>query len=223
MSHPVQPSDPRRSFLGRLMGGAAALVALPLTARRADALPAAAAAEPWLSALAKAKHKQVFDGAELNGGFPLMFSGAYLMTMNGTYKLKPGEARAVLVLRHGGTIMALNDAMWSKYGLGAANKVTDAETKAPATRNPFANSKAGDVLNPDWSLDKLPALGVMPVVCNLALNVLSGRMGAAIGVKPEEAYADWKANLVPGVQIAPSGVLAVGRAQEAGCTYCFAG
>ncbi len=223
MSDSALPSDPRRSFLSRLGAGALALAALPLAARRVEAATVSPATEPWLSALAKAKHKQVFDAPDTNGGFPMMFSGAYLMTMNGTYKLKPGEAHAVLVMRHGGAIMALNDAMWSKYGLGAANNITDAQTKAPATRNPFANSRAGDVLNPDWSLDKLPALGVTPVVCNLALSVISGRMGEALGMKAEDAYADWKANLVPGVHIAPSGVLAVGRAQEAGCSYCFAG
>ena len=213
---------PRRSFLSRLAGSAVALAALPLAARGVEA-ESTAPLEPWLAGLAAAKHKQVFDGPDPNGGFPMMFSGAYLMTMNATYKLKPGQARAVLVLRHGGAIMALNDAMWAKYGIGAANKINDAQTGAPVTRNPFANSRQGDVLNPDWSLDKLPALGVTPVVCNLALNVISGRMAGAMGMKPEDAYAEWKANLVPGVHIAPSGVLAVGRAQEVGCSYCFAG
>jgi len=29
--------------------------------------------------------------------------------------------------------------------------------------------------------------------------------------------------LFPGIQVVPSGVMAVGRAQEHGCTYCFAG
>ena len=38
-----------------------------------------------------------------------------------------------------------------------------------------------------------------------------------------EVKNDWKANLLPGIQIVPSGVWAVGRAQEHGCTYCFAG
>jgi intracellular sulfur oxidation DsrE/DsrF family protein len=34
---------------------------------------------------------------------------------------------------------------------------------------------------------------------------------------------DSKAGLLPGIQIVPSGVWAVGRAQEHGCQYCFAG
>jgi len=34
---------------------------------------------------------------------------------------------------------------------------------------------------------------------------------------------EWVAGLLPGVQVMPSGVWAVGRAQEHGCTYCYAG
>ena len=34
---------------------------------------------------------------------------------------------------------------------------------------------------------------------------------------------DWIANLLPGIVVVPSGVLAVSRAQEKGCAYCFAG
>jgi intracellular sulfur oxidation DsrE/DsrF family protein len=34
---------------------------------------------------------------------------------------------------------------------------------------------------------------------------------------------DWVSGILPGIQIVPSGVLAVNRAQEHGCTYCYAG
>ena len=40
-------------------------------------------------------------------------------------------------------------------------------------------------------------------------------------MKAEDVMNDWKAGLLPGVQIVPSGVWAVGRAQEHGCQYCF--
>jgi len=36
-------------------------------------------------------------------------------------------------------------------------------------------------------------------------------------------YGELKANLVPGVILQPTGVYAVHRAQEAGCTYCAGG
>lgn len=223
MSTTALSSDPRRSFIGRLMGGAAALVALPLTARRADAAPTRAPAEGWLESVSRAKHKQVFDAPSINGGFPMMFSGAYLMTMKGAYDLKPGEAAVMLVLRHGAAVFVLNDAMWAKYKIGAVNTVMDAQTKQPAVRNPYVNAKAGDMGNPDFSIEKLAALGVTVVACNLALTKFSERFAASMGMKADDVLADWKANMVPGSFVAPSGVLAVGRAQEAGCTYCFAG
>jgi intracellular sulfur oxidation DsrE/DsrF family protein len=34
---------------------------------------------------------------------------------------------------------------------------------------------------------------------------------------------DWVSGLMPGITVVPSGVLAINRAQELGCTYVFAG
>jgi intracellular sulfur oxidation DsrE/DsrF family protein len=42
-------------------------------------------------------------------------------------------------------------------------------------------------------------------------------------MKAEDVMNEWKANLIPGIQIVPSGVWALGRAQEHGCQYIFAG
>jgi len=38
-----------------------------------------------------------------------------------------------------------------------------------------------------------------------------------------EVYKDLIAGVLPGIQIVPSGVWALGRAQENGCGYIFAG
>jgi intracellular sulfur oxidation DsrE/DsrF family protein len=45
----------------------------------------------------------------------------------------------------------------------------------------------------------------------------------AMSLSPEEVKKEWVAGLLPGIQIVPSGVWAIGRAQEKGCAYCFAG
>jgi hypothetical protein len=34
---------------------------------------------------------------------------------------------------------------------------------------------------------------------------------------------EWTNGVLPNIQVVPSGVWAIGRAQEHGCTYCFAG
>jgi intracellular sulfur oxidation DsrE/DsrF family protein len=39
----------------------------------------------------------------------------------------------------------------------------------------------------------------------------------------EEISTDWMKSLIPGIQPVPSGVWALGRAQEKGCAYVFAG
>jgi hypothetical protein len=39
----------------------------------------------------------------------------------------------------------------------------------------------------------------------------------------ETVKKEWTAGILPNIQLVPSGVWALGRAQEKGCTYCFAG
>ena len=225
---PVSPEH-RRSFLERMAAGALAVAAVPAVARAAPSpapspSPAAAAAgEPWLAGLASTKHKQVFDATTHNGGFPMMFAGNYMKTMREAYSLGPKDVRAVIVIRHFSAPLGLSDAIWAKYQVGAMIGLTDPATKAPAVRNIYVNSREGDMMNPAQSLEKMIAAGAIVVVCNMALTVLSGMAGKGIGVKPDDALAEWTAGLIPGVHIAASGVLAVGRAQEAGCAYCYAG
>ena len=60
-------------------------------------------------------------------------------------------------------------------------------------------------------------------VCDIALTVLSGLAAKKMGTNKDDVKKEWVAALIPGIQIVPSGVLAVNRAQEHGCTYCYAG
>lgn len=215
----------RRTFLERAAVGAAAFAAVPLLAsceRGEEEKERQPAEEPWLKPLT-GKHKQVFDAPETNEGFPLIFAAAYLDTMTKVYNLKAGEANAIIIVRHFGLPMALTDAIWAKYKIGEMLKLNDPATKKPSVRNYFWNSKEGDIMMPAASADKLIAQGVVIGVCNLALTVLSGKAAAGAGVKPEDALKEWTAGVIPGAHVVPSGVLAVGRAQEHGCSYCFAG
>ena len=59
--------------------------------------------------------------------------------------------------------------------------------------------------------------------CNIALTVVSSMAAPKAGVTADVAKKEWTANLLPGVVLVPSGVYAVNRAQETGCTYCYAG
>jgi len=226
LSMPNDSPAPRRDFLQRLAGGSALLAAGTLAAACAApaAAPVAAADdEPWLKPLT-GKHKQVFDGAKVNDAFPLMFAAGYLQTMTAAYKLQPGEANAFIVLRHFGTPLGLMDDVWKKYKLGAMLGILDPATKKPSERNFVWNPKPGDMMNNDASADKMVKMpGVVIGVCHFAITVLSGMAAKGAGVTPEVALKEWESGVIPGAHMVPSGVLAVGRAQEHGCTYCFAG
>jgi intracellular sulfur oxidation DsrE/DsrF family protein len=73
------------------------------------------------------------------------------------------------------------------------------------------------------AIDKLLARGAKVGVCGVAMTVLSGMAAGAAKMDKEAVHKEWIAGLIPGVVVAPSGVLAVHRAQEKGCTYCYAG
>ena len=203
----------RRSFFGHLGGaivlGLGGLISNPLraqtTANRSDGLD-------WPGTL-RGRHRQVVDAVEVNSGFPLAFAYTFL---------SPNEsATAVVILRHLATPIALTHSMWDKYKIGESFKIIDPETKAPATKNPFLNPKAGVLpVGDDIALDRLLAKGVIFGVCNIALQNLSKRVAANAGASAEEAAKEWRANLVEGISILSSGTWGVNRAQEAGCTYC---
>ena len=206
---------PRRGFFRRLGGamalGLAGLASKPLSAQTSTA---AADGPNWPGNL-QGRHRQVVDAYAANAGFPLAFAYTFLV---------PNEsAVAVVVLRHEAFPIALGNAMWEKYKIGAALKIIDPETQAPAIKNPFLHPKPGVLLVDDFALDRLLARGVVFGACNIALHVQSKMLAGNASVSAEEAAKEWTANVVPGITIVPSGTWGVNRAQEAGCTYCAGG
>ena len=111
------------------------------------------------------KYRQVFDAYGVDDGFGLAYAATFLNTQGP----KP-DAGAVVVLRHAGFPMALGDAAWAKYKIGAALNVKDPETNAPAVRNPFLRPKPGVLLTDDMAIDKLLARGVIFGGCSVALH-----------------------------------------------------
>ncbi|HWP03662.1 MAG TPA: hypothetical protein VNL96_09410 [Gemmatimonadaceae bacterium] len=216
----------RRNFIGALAGSAVSFVA-------AEAVRAAPVGEyyqaqgddEWLRRL-HGSYRQYFDAVTFNDAFPLYYAFNWWQTMKATYKLDNTDLCAVIGLRHLAIAPAFNDSIWQKYRLGELLKINDPKTNAPAMRN-FTNSEAqGDLRFPGSSIGQQVANGAVVLVCNLATVFGSGMAAKAAGlsVTPEQAYAEWKANLLPGCYLVPSGVLAMHRAQKnGGCTYCFAG
>jgi len=222
-------STHRRGFLGRVAAGAAALglgsmVAPVAAAAEATGAAADPAFEAWLNKIT-GKHKAMFDAPAVNGGFCFIWARVWLNTCDATYGLTDADNTAAIVVRHFAAPLALQDAAWAKYKLGEFIKFDDPKTKAPSVRNPWYKMAAADQMIPGIGVDDLIAKGALVGVCNVALTVFSGMLAAQMGggMTGDAVKADLIANLVPGVQVVPSGVLAVNRTQEKGCTYTFAG
>jgi len=212
----VTDVTPRRGFLGRVAGAMAVGLAGFATPVRAQTAAARSGGPDWPGAL-RGRHRQVVDGYEANGGFPLAFAYTFLVTN------EPSDATAVIILRHGAFPIALGHEMWRKYKIGENFKIIDPETKAPAVKNPFLQPKPGVLLVDDIAIDKLLANGAVIGACNIALQVQSKMLAGNTNVTAEAAAKEWAANIVPGVTVLPSGTWGVNRAQEAGCTYCAGG
>jgi intracellular sulfur oxidation DsrE/DsrF family protein len=138
------------------------------------------------------------------------------------------DATAVVILRHNAIPFAMEDRLWDKYKLGEFFKITDPATKSPSVRNPFWQPKEGDFKVPGLGnvaigINELQNSGVMFCACNMAITVYSAVLAQGMNLNPDDVKKDFIAGILPGIQVVPSGVWAVGRAQEHGCAYCFVG
>lgn len=173
------------------------------------------------------KHKIVFDATRPHEVYPFAWPRVYLITNEKTGTPNKDNS-VVVVLRHEAIPYAFENKLWEKYKFGEVFKAEDPKTKAPSTRNPFWMPGSDDFKIPGIGsvkigINQLQADGVLFCVCNMAITVFTAAVGQKLGIDAEEVKKDWLSGLLPGVQVVPSGVWAVGRAQEHGCTYCFAG
>ena len=219
---------PRRGFLARLVAGAAALTAGRSVAVASEVppptgLPPARGAwdDSWATRLT-AKHKQVFDSPEIAEATALHQARTYLKDYAEMYGITDADMNAVIVFRHRGIVMVLDDAMWDRLEIGKKEKLDDPTTGKTTRRNPFINAKPDDkhaLIWPDGGLDTLIARGATVLACNLALMQMTERVAKLEHISDEEAKALLRRSLVPGVTLMPSGIFAVTRAEEAGCNY----
>lgn len=240
MAHDVDPRRRRRrEFLGDLAGGAAllagaGLVAAPLAAQQASTStdsvttpppPPQASPTPWdvswVERLTGA-HKQVFDAPEIAGGTILHQARTWMRGYADVYQTKDADTNAVLVIRHSAVPMVLPDDLWDRMEWGKQLKLKDPSSGKHARRNPFINVKREDkhsLVWPDGALDTLISRGCTVLACNLALLGVSGQVAQKLKLPREEARKLVFDGVLAGVTVMPSGIFAIGRAQEAGCHY----
>ena len=214
----------RRAFVGTLTASAATLLAGISSTSFANPVDPILVndAEAWFKKI-KGKHRIIYDTPEPHEGLPIIWSWVFYQTNNQT-GTPDNDMTAMVVLRHNGIPMAMEDRLWAKYKFGEVFKITDRNTQSPAVRNTFYEPNATDLPLPNVDgVKKLQGRGAMFCVCDMALTVYSNFMAKSLNQKGEDIKKDWVSGLLPGIQVVPSGVWAISRAQEHGCAYCYAG
>lgn len=219
-------TTPRRDFLGWL--GGAALVGAHPGARLAgpghQALAQLAELDSdqwdmtWLRRL-QGERRLVFDAPAPAEGDPLLRAHVIARQIEEIFDA-PVEAQArVLVLRHLGIHLAMNDRYWQRFDVGREHGFVDGDGRGLRV-NPVRAPRA-DVPAEfrELTLEAFQRSGGVVLACHLALRAYVAPRYAASGLDERAALEAAVADLLPGITLQPSGVFAVAVAQHAGCAY----
>jgi intracellular sulfur oxidation DsrE/DsrF family protein len=217
----------RREFLNNVAAGAAAfgLLGVPSSLTAAPATKGKPGKE-WFDKI-NGKHRVVFDATRPHEILPFAWPRVFLLT-NAATGTPEKENSVIVVLRHDAIPYAFEDNLWAKYKFGEVFKAEDPATKKAAVRNPFWKPAAGAFAIPGFGpvsigINELQDSGVQFLVCDAAMTVYSAVIADQMKLDAAAVKKEWVAGLLPGMQSVPSGVWALGRAQENGCAYIFAG
>ena len=228
----------RRGFLGTLATSAAAIgmAAIAPLKLHAESLQGITnksndqspndSPDEWFDKI-KGKHRIVFDATHPAEIFPFAWPKVFLLTNQAT-GTPASDCGVVVVLRHSAIPYAFESKLWEKYKFGELFKANDPATKMASTRNPFWMPNKGGFKIPGFGevaigINELQAEGVMFCVCDAAMTLYSAIVAGQMKMNAAEIKKEWMAGLLPGIMPVPSGVWAVGRAQEHKCSYCFVG
>jgi hypothetical protein len=219
----MKEQNTRRNFIATVLSGAAAvgLSAIPssLTAAVAetDLKAQGIEAEKWFAKM-KGKHRMVFDMCKANNGAPLTWA----LTLMDTYNdmgVPDKNLSLVIILRYAATPLSIADPLWSKYGFGKRIELKDPETNEFATRNLFAKCPTED----DDCFELFQKRGGMICVCSQAVEHSAESLAESLKLDIPTIKKEFSDNMLPGIQLMPSGIWALNRAQELGFKFCSAG
>jgi hypothetical protein len=225
---------PRRDFLGWL--GSASL--LGLSAKPAFAADthsphnlrtpehAEPVAETWdmsWTTRVSGQYKAVFDSPEAAGGAALYRAVAWCEQYKEVYGAARPAMSPVVVLRHKGFYLAMNNDFWALHDVGKRVEERDERGKKWAKVNPVAPltppTKPEDAR---FTLAGFIADGGIVLGCGWSFGGAVSMVAKAEKLEKDAARARAKELLIPGVILQPNGIFAALRAQEAGCSYVMA-
>jgi hypothetical protein len=166
-------------------------------------------------------HKAVFDIPEIDDGIGVFRAGVWGAQYKEVFQVDDAALSSVLVLRHNGIALAMQQAFWDEYGIGKSAKVKHPMTGKPTTRNPALLTEADGVSAgfAAQALDRQLARGAIALGCGLAFSACVRKVAQRHKLSTAEARERAMAMLVPGVIMQPSGIFAVSVAQESGCVF----
>jgi hypothetical protein len=215
----------RRIFLGTLGAGA---LAASLDAQASETAPASATpGSTWDLSWAERvnrKHRAVFDSPGFGGGGALFRAAGWKRQYKDVYGTAPEDMSSVLVVRHEGIWLAMNDVFWKNYNVGEEQNFKLKDSGKFRAVNPIASpSPEAPPEFADVSIATFVSSGNIVLACHLAFAA-----AVALVKKTDRLATDEEAEkkamtfVLPGVIMQPSGVFAALRAQEAGCHYILA-
>ncbi|HKS05111.1 MAG TPA: hypothetical protein VJR92_02260 [Gemmatimonadaceae bacterium] len=210
----------RRAFLG-----ASLFAATGAKLSRIDAHPAPQSSEwdvSWAARVQGAQFRAVFDSPEIADGLALFRATGWCNQYREVYGTQRSAMAPVVVLRHNGIHLVMNDEYWKRFKIAKEFKVKSLMGKGVDV-NPVATPQA-DAPPPfaGVSIPKFLSDGGVVLACNWAFADVVAKYQAADKLDDAAASTAAKSQMIPGVIMQPSGVFAVLRAQEAGAQYMIA-
>ena len=213
---------PRRGFLARLLAGVATLAAAPGTGLgQAETRQGAAAKwdDGW-TARVTGRHRAVFDIPEIKGGVVGLFrSGMWMDNYAEMYGVKDQDLTPVVVIRHAAVPMFMSDVFWDSYGYREEYASVLEDLPKDGAGNPFRKQGFG---GKDFGIEPLLGRGAILLGCGVAFRRIIGDVMKRDNLSMPDAEARARAHILPGVSLQPSGIFAVARAQDLGCSYVWA-
>ena len=156
-------------------------------------------------------HRMVFDAHSSDGiDDVLAYAGNVFLANRTGYGLEAHDVGVLVIMRHNATPYAFTDAMWAKYGSVFASALKLGDTKPSA--NPAAST-----------LDDLAGHGANFGVCQMATRRFAGMAARANGGSADAVFDELSKNLLKTAHLTPAGIVALGRAQERGFMFGYAG
>jgi hypothetical protein len=213
---------PRRDFISLL--GAGGLVA----SGRPD--PFAIAGEPPLRSIdpkwdmswrdrITGKYRAVFDSPDVAEGAAVFRAVMWREQHTAVFGTRADELNAVVVVRHRGIPLVMDDDYWKQYEVGKALKLKDDSTHKWMTANPISGQAGGGGDTGKYTIPHFIASGGIVLACNMAFGQLIADIKQRDKVSRDEASKRAHAHLLPGIILQPSGIFAVLCAEDVGCHY----